>query len=771
MGILYTFYSYKGGVGRSMALANVAALLSSWGHKVLAIDWDLEAPGLEKYFMKEPSLVAGSRRESAGVVDIVTAFDTQQRLNWEDCLLKVYPFGRSGNHVDILSAGQDTPDYVPKLQSLDWRGLFDRGFGSYLEELRDEWLLSYDFVLVDSRTGITDIGGVCTIHLPDILVVLFTANEQSLDGVLDVVQRANAKFDQLPDEYERPPKLLCVPVPSRFEYFTEYESATRWLKKFAENLAPVYADWLPPNVTPEAVLEKLFVPNIPFWSFGEGLPVVQEGTTNPRSLGFAYELLAKVLKHRLQWNEAMRGEDSIAEDSPPEVVNQEAERAFNSLSRSHAEQAPRLMTKLVLVAPTGHDARRRAELSDFDDSEKEVLRALAEKSLLTITQQDGEEVVEIARDATLRHWERLRKWVAADREFLLWRQKLNASMAEWEKGKHEPGYLLTGGALETAVQYTHERRDELRPDEIGYIYGSNTEAQLLKRRERGRRIVAFAIVAVIILIGGTLLYRSYKAQQVEAQELAFNRAVLATAKGKDKFDQGDNNGAIADYNEALINKGDYDAAYLNRGEAYLNLANSTSDKAEGEKFRALAVNDFQKAATLTSDNATRNTAMEFALEAQNPVIPRQDPTASPTPTPLPTPTPAGSPRQTPTPGPTASPMPTPASTPVLLLTPRIYMQSLDDESSRKVSVVASARLRQLGYAVQPVLFVDKAPQNTQVRFYRKSDAKDADQIVSLLQNLGLGDAQSKYLVGFENSPKVRPRHFEIWIGSGAAAPK
>jgi len=51
-GSVYTFYSYKGGVGRSMALANVAVLLASWDKKVLVVDWDLEAPGLHQYFNK-----------------------------------------------------------------------------------------------------------------------------------------------------------------------------------------------------------------------------------------------------------------------------------------------------------------------------------------------------------------------------------------------------------------------------------------------------------------------------------------------------------------------------------------------------------------------------------------------------------------------------------------------------------------------------------------------------------------------------------------------
>ncbi len=50
MGEIVTFYSYKGGVGRTMTLANIGVLLSQWGYKVLVVDWDLEAPGLEYFF-------------------------------------------------------------------------------------------------------------------------------------------------------------------------------------------------------------------------------------------------------------------------------------------------------------------------------------------------------------------------------------------------------------------------------------------------------------------------------------------------------------------------------------------------------------------------------------------------------------------------------------------------------------------------------------------------------------------------------------------------
>src|SRR5216110_2504411 len=48
-GEVITFYSYKGGTGRSMALANIACYLARTA-KVLAVDWDLDSPGLSQYF-------------------------------------------------------------------------------------------------------------------------------------------------------------------------------------------------------------------------------------------------------------------------------------------------------------------------------------------------------------------------------------------------------------------------------------------------------------------------------------------------------------------------------------------------------------------------------------------------------------------------------------------------------------------------------------------------------------------------------------------------
>src|SRR3954454_5918784 len=63
-GSVFTFYSYKGGVGRSFTLANIAVLLARWGHRVLCLDWDLEAPRLRASF--RPRLPAPGRRARRG---------------------------------------------------------------------------------------------------------------------------------------------------------------------------------------------------------------------------------------------------------------------------------------------------------------------------------------------------------------------------------------------------------------------------------------------------------------------------------------------------------------------------------------------------------------------------------------------------------------------------------------------------------------------------------------------------------------------------------
>src|SRR3970282_92133 len=75
-GKVITFYSYKGGVGRSMSLVNIACLMAKQKKKVLLIDWDLEAPGLHTFFNDD------IKKEYLGLVDFIT--DVNEFIKIED---------------------------------------------------------------------------------------------------------------------------------------------------------------------------------------------------------------------------------------------------------------------------------------------------------------------------------------------------------------------------------------------------------------------------------------------------------------------------------------------------------------------------------------------------------------------------------------------------------------------------------------------------------------------------------------------------------------
>jgi cellulose biosynthesis protein BcsQ len=300
MGKIITFFSYKGGVGRSMALTNVAVLLARWGYRVLMVDWDLEAPGLESFFTEY--LPAGRIARQEGILDLLQrgsdlTREVAEPLSWHERALPVRLPGLAGA-LDLILAGQtDDGGYFRRVRSLDIQALYEEGHGGELiEMLRDDWKKSYDFILIDSRPGITDLGGICTIHLPDVLVLLLTPTEQALRGALDVARKAAIARQKLPHERLRVP---VIPVPSRFDTTAEYSISKEWLDRFASELSELFADWLPTSVSRRDLLEVMKLPYVSYFSFGEKLPVLEQGTIDPTGLGYAYENLAALLANDL----------------------------------------------------------------------------------------------------------------------------------------------------------------------------------------------------------------------------------------------------------------------------------------------------------------------------------------------------------------------------------------------------------------------------------------------------------------------------------------
>ena len=182
-----TFYSFKGGVGRSMAMMNTALALVAEGKKVLVVDFDLEAPGLDTFNLPKPV------SKKPGVVDFVYDYiKTGVAPEIEKYVCSSPTDNPSDGELWLMPAGSRDEKYADRLNSINWRELYSKKDGYLLlEDLEAQWKnhLKPDYVLIDSRTGHTDEGGICTRQLPDAVVCLFFPNRQNLIGLTHVVNR------------------------------------------------------------------------------------------------------------------------------------------------------------------------------------------------------------------------------------------------------------------------------------------------------------------------------------------------------------------------------------------------------------------------------------------------------------------------------------------------------------------------------------------------------------------------------------------------------
>ena len=206
-----TFYSYKGGVGRSLLVANAAKYLATLGKTVYAVDLDLEAPGLHYKFELDPRVPRSPAMP--GVVDILVEFTTTGVMpeSLEKYTTQVHVISGSGS-IRLMRAGTAPKgDYWRALSKVNWYDMFygqePIGVPLFLE-LKEQIQHDYnpDFLLIDARTGITEMGGIATTLLADTVVCLGLGTPEHLDGLRAVMQG----IKQTTSRTETPVQLVAV---------------------------------------------------------------------------------------------------------------------------------------------------------------------------------------------------------------------------------------------------------------------------------------------------------------------------------------------------------------------------------------------------------------------------------------------------------------------------------------------------------------------------------------------------------------------------------
>jgi cellulose biosynthesis protein BcsQ len=314
LGRIVTFYSFKGGVGRSMALANVGFLAAMNGLRVLVMDWDLEAPGLGYYFrgLVEPQ-EARALKAAPGILNLVWDWiETIRRTDDGSELLRYFERFDSGIAfdelvrplfdleleegpacLDILRAGSaqigEGHTYEEALATISWPTFFTADAGGILLSALRSWAKSnYDLVLIDSRTGLADVAGICTMQLPDEVALCFILNRQNMEGIAQVAGAIRAKR-------EEQVTLRAIPMRIASQGTSEEASARARARRELTTIGGFAGDAVDEDFRALAIGAS---PNVPFY---EALaPIIaSDPLTDPLSQNYlrvASELLGRELK-------------------------------------------------------------------------------------------------------------------------------------------------------------------------------------------------------------------------------------------------------------------------------------------------------------------------------------------------------------------------------------------------------------------------------------------------------------------------------------------
>jgi MinD-like ATPase involved in chromosome partitioning or flagellar assembly len=202
-----TFYSFKGGVGRTTSLSLVANILASRGHRVVMIDFDLEAPGLS--FVHPVEIPEES---TYGVLDYIYQrylTPDQEEPKIDACIRQINTSTRG--ELYLIPAGEYDENYIHRLADLNVRALYQSEANPIRQLLNDvKKTLDPDVVLIDARTGFTEMGAVALFDQADLGVICFTPTSQSFAGLEWVVKAASKqrKYQGIPDL-----RFMLTPMP------------------------------------------------------------------------------------------------------------------------------------------------------------------------------------------------------------------------------------------------------------------------------------------------------------------------------------------------------------------------------------------------------------------------------------------------------------------------------------------------------------------------------------------------------------------------------
>lgn len=184
------------------------------------------------------------------------------------------------------------------------------------------------------------------------------------------------------------------------------------------------------------------------------------------------------------------------------AVEKKANEAYDGLDEEGQRLARRLLVRLIGTSESGaRDTRRRVKLdrlrpTDAPQAQRfdAVLARFVDERLLVRGEESGAATIEVAHEALIRKWERLRKWLETDREMLAELDEVERFLVPWR----EYGTLLTGDQLAYARRVSDRFPQDVSA-ETRALVAASTQARV--RRTRRRQMIVAAVMVTIAGFG------------------------------------------------------------------------------------------------------------------------------------------------------------------------------------------------------------------------------------------------------------------------------
>lgn len=261
--------------------------------------------------------------------------------------------------------------------------------------------------------------------------------------------------------------------------------------------------------------------------------LVADAARNPNTLPMLQFALTELFERRR--DHVIRAAEYEAMGGLSGIIASRADALYTDLPADQHDGVRRLFGQLVVVGDGPEETRRRARVDELPNVPDAIVDVYARARLLTIDRDPVSRVptVEVAHEALIRNWPRLREWLDEDRDALRTLRHLNAAAHSWDERGRDADELYRGARLAGALELkTH--RDELVTDVAEEFVAASTEASVadVRRARRTTRrlrglLAATAVGLVLALVAGAVAISRSRTAAERSREAELTTVIAA----------------------------------------------------------------------------------------------------------------------------------------------------------------------------------------------------------------------------------------------------